>query len=447
MQRVRWLLIKDFQVLRRSPLTLAVLVVYPIVVALLIGFAFSRGPDKPTIAFLNELPRDESFSIGDERFTPVFTRGELLSRVHPLEVSTRAEAERKVRDGDALAALIVPRDTVRKLESTVQQPTVEVLVNEEDPIKGRLVDDTISSMLAHESQRVSRALTRTNLRYLELLLAGGTVNVLGREFTVLGLRRIGEITRAARDALPQRSPQRRQLDEVVRFNRLAQENFGLTGRALAAISEPIKVRKRVLSGGRVPLSSFASAIAIGISLMFVGVLLASGSLALERQENTLDRLVRGPVSRTGLLAEKVLLAAASALLVTLAMVLVMSAFVSFEWDRFALWLAALAVAALAFGALGTALGSLARDVSAGSLVAFALLLPIAFAALVPSGVVSSWLYDATRVVSAAFPFKPTLSALRSALYGDGALAGPLLHLAAVGSGYGIAARLALGRSS
>ncbi len=34
---MRWLLVKDLQILRRSPLLLALLVVYPIVVALLIG--------------------------------------------------------------------------------------------------------------------------------------------------------------------------------------------------------------------------------------------------------------------------------------------------------------------------------------------------------------------------------------------------------------------------
>ena len=53
--------------------------------------------------------------------------------------------------------------------------------------------------------------------------------------------------------------------------------------------------------------------------------------------------------------------------------------------------------------MGTAIGGLAREVSVASLLAFALLLPVAFLALVPSGVVSAALYDFTRVVSALFP--------------------------------------------
>ena len=42
--------------------------------------------------------------------------------------------------------------------------------------------------------------------------------------------------------------------------------------------------------------------------MFVTVLLAAGTLALEREENAFRRLVRGLVSPTALLAEKALLA-------------------------------------------------------------------------------------------------------------------------------------------
>ena len=41
---MRWLLVKDLRILRRSPLLVSLLVLYPIVIAVLIGFALSRGP-------------------------------------------------------------------------------------------------------------------------------------------------------------------------------------------------------------------------------------------------------------------------------------------------------------------------------------------------------------------------------------------------------------------
>ena len=77
------------------------------------------------------------------------------------------------------------------------------------------------------------------------------------------------------------------------------------------------------------------------------------------------------------------LAAACAFVVTLVMLCGIGIFVALDWGRFALWLAALAGGALAFGALGVAIGALAREVRAASLLAFLLSLPIAFLALVP----------------------------------------------------------------
>ncbi len=53
---MRWLLVKDLQILRRSPLLVVLLVAYPVIISVLIGLALSKGPDKPTIAFVNEVP-------------------------------------------------------------------------------------------------------------------------------------------------------------------------------------------------------------------------------------------------------------------------------------------------------------------------------------------------------------------------------------------------------
>ncbi len=86
---------------------------------------------------------------------------------------------------------------------------------------------------------------------------------------------------------------------------------------------------------------------------------------------------------------------------------------------------ALLAGGLAFGALGVAIGALAREVRAASLLAILLALPIAFLALVPSGAVAHGLYDAIRVISALFPFRASLDATDAALNGAGGLGGAL----------------------
>ncbi len=192
--------------------------------------------------------------------------------------------------------------------------------------------------------------------------------------------------------------------------------------------------------------SFAIAVSVTVSLMFVCVLLAAGMLALEREEHAFGRLVRGLVSRLALVGEKVVLAALCAFALGVVMVLGLSVFVDISWGQAPGWLLALLFGALAFSALGVAIGGLAREVRAASLLAFLLSLPIAFLALVPNGAVSEALFDVISVVSAAFPFKPTLEALDRTLNDSGqSVLGPLLHLVALVVAYLAVARLALRR--
>lgn len=442
---MRWLFVKDLQILRRSPLLVGLLILYPVVVALLIGFSFSRGPERPTVAVDNEIPKGERLTVGGETVDLLSAKGEAYKRINAIETRSRAEAIGKVKSGEALGALVVPRDTVRKLESQLERPEVQVFVNQEDPLKARLVNDTLSSLLAEANQRLSRTFTRVNLSYLGLILRGGSISFFGRVIRVLGLENVERIARAAEARLPRRARERRELASVVRFSRLARQNLDLTDDLLASVAQPIKVRKTILAGSKLPLTSFAAALAVAVSLMFVTVLLAAGSLALERSENAFERLVRGPVTRRVLLLEKIALAVACSAAVTLVMLLGLGLFIPLEWDRFPLWLLGLVGAAVAFAAMGTAIGGLAREVSAASLLTFTLLLPVVFLALVPSGVVSATLYDVSRALSALFPFRPTVKVMSAALYGEGELVVPLAHLAVLAVAFSLGARLALRR--
>lgn len=68
---MRWLLLKDLQILRRSPLQAFLLVAYPVLIAVLIGFAISREPGKPRVAFLNEIPAGARVSVGGKQLPAV----------------------------------------------------------------------------------------------------------------------------------------------------------------------------------------------------------------------------------------------------------------------------------------------------------------------------------------------------------------------------------------
>jgi len=446
---VRWLLLKDLQILRRSPLQAFLLVAYPVLIAVLVGFAISGGPQTPRVAFLNEVPAGTRVSVGGHQLPAAGVSNRICSRVECVHVRSRAEALDEVSSGDVLAALILPADLVDKINSlstlTPGTPKVEVLVNEEDPVKAQLVDERISTLLTQANLAIARRVATEGGHYLNLLIDGGTLPVLGQGIHILGLRASAQILTALGPALPP-GPLRNSLEQVAEFAAQARDNLDVAGPLIARIAQPIAVHKVAVNGSSPPLEIFAIAVAATMTLAFVTVLLVAGSLALEREENAFPRLTRGLISPAGLLAEKVVLGIAVGLVVTLLMLLGLQIFVPLQWSRFGLWLLAILAGGGALAAAGAALGAAAREVRAVSLLAFMVTLPIAFLSLVPSGAVGSGVYGAIKVVTAVFPFKPALQAMTAALDSAGGGIGvPLLHLAILIAAYGLIARFALRR--
>jgi len=446
---MRWLLLKDLQILRRSPLQAVLLVAYPVLIAVLVGFAISGSPGKPRVAFLNEVPSDATVSVGTSELPKIGVSDRICERVECVHVKSRAEAEDEVRSGDVLAALILPADLVDRINSlstpAPSTPEVDVIVNEEDPVKARLVNDRINSLLTQANLVIARRIAGEGGKFLGLVLNGGQFSVLGQTIEILGLRNSARILAELRPAVPP-GPMRDSVDRVIRFTTLARNNLGTAGPLLDRLTQPIAVDKQVVNASTPPLEVFAIAVAATFTLAFVTVLLVAGSLALEREENAFPRLTRGLVSPTALLTEKVALGVAVGLLVTLLMLAGLAFFVPLHWSRIGLWLAAIVAGGAALGAAGAALGAAAREVRAVSLLAFMVTLPIAFLSLIPSGTVGPALYDAIKLLTALFPFKPALQAMTAALDPGGpSIATALLHLAILTGAYGLLARFALRR--
>ncbi len=368
-----------------------------------------------------------------------------------MHVPTRAQAIAKVQSGDVLAAVVVPPDIAARLASDVEPAQLEILYNG-DALEQSLVQSTLNAAIAHANLSFSEQIQKAAGVAIGALLTGGNLGSIGAPENLIGLSQIPSTL----GGIIARQPPghvRTQLERVGAFAGFAAENLTLAKRVLSTISQPIRVKSTLLHGRRTPLNAFAVVVAVSVSLMFVCVLLAAGSVALEREEHTLARLIRRApgaerslISREALLAEKTLLAAGCAFVIALAMLAGIGAFIALDWSRAGLWLLALAFGALAFAALGVAIGALAREVRAASLLAFALSLPLAFLALVPAGAVSGGFYDAIAAISFVFPFKAALQALDAAVNGASPAIGlTLVHLAVLTVAFAALARLGLRR--
>ena len=443
---MRWLLLKDLQILRRSPLLVALLVLYPIVVALLVGAALSSGPSKPKVAFANLVPPDEAkIELGGERLDATTYAAELFEAVDPIRVDSREQAIEKVRSGEALGALVIPPDVIERLQGTLalgggDPPTVEVYYSAENPLKRRYVEATIDATLADANKALSDEVFKEAARYLNLIVVGGSLTLpLVGDVDILGLReRADDHRRRDRAACPRiRAPAWR-CSRSSRFARLAADNLDVSKPILASIGTPVAVDKKVISGSNSSLDVFGVEVAVVISLMFVGSCWPPGCWRSNARSTRSAGWCAGSSPEPALLAEKI-------------------------WPRGPVRLvarggdagtarrvpgprlepsAALAARARVRGARvrrprrrdrrADARGPrrLAARVHARAAVAAL--------ALVPSGAVDETLYDVIRIVSAAFPFKPALSALDAALSG-GELLAPLAHLAALTVGFALIA--------
>jgi len=447
---MRWLLLKDLRILRRSPLLVGMLVLYPAVIGALIGFAVSNPTAKPKVAIYTGVPIGHRVvTLGGQKIDVSKYAQDLYSSITPIMTSSPAQAVADVRSGQALAALIIPSDTVKQIQSLIAtgdgNPTVRVVLNDRNPLERDLVQQALQSRVNAVQSAISSQLLTTIAADLRLVLTGGKISFLGRSLDLLGLRNTRTIVQGAVTSLPAGSTLAPALGQVVRFANVAIDGLALAAPEITSVGTPLTIDQTELSGKTTPTASYAIAIAAVVLLMFVTLLLASGMLALERSENAYGRLI-GLLRPSQLLTEKVVLATLCALVLTLTMSAILSAFVAIDWSRFGLWVLALGFGGLAFASLGIAVGALARDVSVASLLAFMISLPIAFIALVPATAVSGGLATALNVISFLFPFRAALQAVSNAFTGIAPSIGlPLLHLVVLTLLFAVLARAALTR--
>lgn len=446
---MRWLLLKDLQILRRSPLQLVLLVAYPILIALLVGFAMTRGPEQTKVALYNAMPAGESLGFGGEEVDGDEIRDQLCERVDCIEAESTEQARSMVSSGEATAAVILPEDTADRIRSLTslnpQPPEVQVVVNGSDTVANQVTDDRIDAMLGEANLLLAKRLSEAANQYLDLILRGGDFNLFGQDIEVLGLQRSEQILKRLENKVPA-GADREELQRAIRFAGLATDNLDLAAPLLTAITQPIKAEKVEVGDEAPSLDAFAIGVTLSFALMFVTVLLVAGSVALEREENAFTRLVSSLVSRGRILASKVALGTVVGSAVSLVLLLGLGLFVGIEWGRAPYWLLALVFGAAAFAAAGAALGAAAREVRAATLAAVMICLPVALLSLVPDDAVGPLIETAIDLVSALFPFRPALDAITAGLELSGTgLWLNLLHLTILTAAYSALARLALRR--
>ena len=421
MNRIALLLWKDVLVLRRSPLLLGILLAYPLAIAVLVGLVASYASSKPRVAFVDEDNLPPTVIVGGKRFHVDRTIREVSQNVKLLRLSPEAAA-RQLSTGGVVAVVTVPPGFIASLKGMVESPQLELELS-----KGTLssrVEQQVQALVYSLNRQLQRAYIENNLRYVTLILHGGDGSFLGQPIDVLGIEKAEKVLAG----MPQ-TPKVQRLRGFLHDARLALAN---TGDALRSTAHPIELVRAPMRGRTWVLSAEVQAYALGLTITFLALMLAAGSLAAERDENVIGRLARGLIGLGHLIWAKVALAAGVALVLGLAIAMAFGAIIEIggvtggePWRRLPLLVVGLVLAGGALGALGALLGALAREARTASLVALLVVMPIVFLGLIPAEIVppAAWASDAlpfahsVRFFSAAlYDLSPWGSVLREGLW-------------------------------
>jgi ABC-2 type transport system permease protein len=428
------LLRKDLRLLGRAPALLLVLVAYPLLVALLVALALQSDERRPDVALVVLDRSGRTVEVGDRRLSIDDYIDRLSDDVDVRELDAAAAAD-ALDAGRVAAVLTIPEGFISDLQSGVRPPALELTASRRSPIEADAIERRLEAAVFRLNQSLATGYVDSVLQLVDLVVEGGEIGIFGRSGDALGLRRsralVLDVQRRLR-ADGQAAAAAR-LDPLLNFIAETESNLDLAKPAANAIRAPIEVEVSEAAEGREPLSAFGFAGALLVSLGLAGVLLGAAAMSSEREDHALARLRRGLISSPSLVAEKMAFTAGACLVVGVLLLLGVAIFTSLAVGRWGLWLAALALAGLAFGAFGVLAGALARETRTALLVALMLALPLLALGLLPDAALAS-------AISQVVPFGPAFEAFQALLVEPTVDAGDLTltlgHLALLAVAFG-----------
>ena len=228
MKPVLLLLRKDLRILLRSPLLLAALVAYPIVIAVLVGLVAGYANSKPRVAFVDEDHLPAVVEVANTRFHLQAVIDQVAQNVTLVRMSP-AEARRELASGKVVATITVPPGFLAKLVTKVQSPSL-ILRTGHGGLTPVVTEQT-QALVYRLNRKLQDAFVRADLGYVKLVEQGGHTHLLGQHYDVLGLARM--------QALLASLPPGARAEEMQRFVAFARLALSETGKALDATANPI----------------------------------------------------------------------------------------------------------------------------------------------------------------------------------------------------------------
>ncbi|MBC7644629.1 MAG: ABC transporter permease [Thermoleophilia bacterium] len=405
--RVVWLLVgKDLRSIIRTRLLLIALIIYPLVIAALVGAVLLSSNKSTSIAFVNLDTSGKTLSVGGKKFGVEQYEQQARDSGVNIKKMNEPEAMRALDDGQVAGVFVIPEGFMARLRTTIAPSSIEFRTG--NNALGDAVTQRVRGVIYRVNLKISDALIKENKGYLQQLADGGSVSVLNRTYELYGLEKTQTSLEKVKPELDKQESIDT-VDEIIKFARRAQAALGIADNALDAAAAPIRLQHMRTKGKSPQLTAKALSFALAVSLAFICVLLVSASLAAERDERVLGRLLHGAARGWQVVVAKLVSGAVLGLTFSLGLFVVFAILAPQAWARLPLLAVCVLVSAASFGSIGTLLACLARDARTATLVGILLVLPLVPLGLLPGKGLAYY-------ASALMPFAPSYRTFNAALF-------------------------------
>jgi ABC-type Na+ efflux pump permease subunit len=377
MRAIWTLALLDVRKLTRSRIIAAMLIAYPVALALIVGgILLHQGP--PRVALVNEDTGGGKVTIGGNSFSiDNYIRKAQAQGVDIVRLD-RTEADRALADGQVGGVLVIPAGTTAQLETELTGVPIEFHTGE--GALGTVIAQRMRGVIYQINQKISRALIDTNSDYLETLVEGGRVDVSGKKYELYGLDPVARDLEDVQDQLaddPDADPDLvDRVDSAVDFAKDAGSAIGLARGALEATASPIRLQVSSPTGASPVLTALALAFGLATLIAFACTVLVAASLAGERDDAVLSRLLAGIARPAQIVMGKLVFGALVGAVLAVGLFIAFAILGEQSWSRLPLLLLAGIVAGLASSSIGPLIAVNTRDARTATLVALLIVLPL-----------------------------------------------------------------------
>ena len=152
MSRLVALVVKDLRGLGRSPLMLAVLIGYPVLVSLLVAGALQTQQQRPAVAVVSLDAPGRTVQVGERRVSVDEYVARLGDELDVRRVADPATAMRELDSGRVAAVVTIPEGFIGDLQSGVRQPVVQLVTSRRSPVEGTAIERRLEAAVFRFNQ-------------------------------------------------------------------------------------------------------------------------------------------------------------------------------------------------------------------------------------------------------------------------------------------------------